>query len=108
MNSSPPANPTCDERPGRVYPVVDPRRCENKGPCVEVCPYDVLEIRPLAPADRAALPFHIRMKVWIHAGKQAFVARPESCHGCGLCVTACPEKAIQLRLVPKPFCPLPT
>ena len=27
-------------------PVIDPTRCEAKGPCVPICPYDVLAIRP--------------------------------------------------------------
>ena len=28
--------------------------------------------------------------------RQAFVERPDACHACGLCVPACPEKAITL------------
>jgi NAD-dependent dihydropyrimidine dehydrogenase PreA subunit len=38
-----------------------------------------------------------RFKLFVHGGKQAFVARPSDCHACGRCVRACPEKAIQLR-----------
>ncbi|WP_020475666.1 4Fe-4S dicluster domain-containing protein [Zavarzinella formosa] len=91
---------TCDEAPGRVVPVVDPRRCEDKGPCVEACPYDVFEIRKLTPGERGALPLLTRFKVWVHGGRQAFVVRPDSCHACGLCVTACPEKAITLAKAP--------
>jgi 4Fe-4S ferredoxin len=38
-----------------------------------------------------------RMKAWAHDGRQAFATRADHCHGCGLCVTACPEHAITLR-----------
>jgi NAD-dependent dihydropyrimidine dehydrogenase PreA subunit len=31
---------------------------------------------------------------------QAFVEHPDACHGCGLCVQACPEKAIKLQKQP--------
>jgi NAD-dependent dihydropyrimidine dehydrogenase PreA subunit len=91
---------TCDETPGRVVPAVDPRRCENKGPCVEACPYNVFEIRALTAAERGKLSLLTGLKVWAHGGKQAFVIRPDECRACGLCVTACPEKAITLRKVP--------
>jgi NAD-dependent dihydropyrimidine dehydrogenase PreA subunit len=87
---------TCDEAPGRIVPVVDLRRCENKGPCVAVCPYDVFEIRKLMPEEWGALTLLTRWKVWAHGGKQAFVVRQNDCHACGLCVPACPEKAITL------------
>lgn len=82
---------------GRVVPVVDTSRCEGKRDCVEVCPYDVFTVRKLTSAERAALGLMTRFKVLVHGGKQAFVERPDECHACGLCVQACPEKAIQLR-----------
>jgi 4Fe-4S ferredoxin len=82
---------------GRVVPVVDPRRCEGKEDCVEVCPYDVFTVRKLTDAERGSLGPLTRFKVFVHGGKQAFVERPEACHACGLCVTACPERAIKLR-----------
>jgi 4Fe-4S ferredoxin len=73
---------------------VDPRRCEGKEKCVEVCPMGVFAMRPMDPA----LPFFTRMKVRIHGGKQAVVERGELCAGCGLCVEACPEKAVRVEL----------
>lgn len=90
--------PEC-KAPGRVVPVVDRNRCEAKGPCVDVCPYDVFEIRPLGPAEKAGMSLGGRVKAWVHGNEQAFVVRPDACHACGLCVTACPEKAIKLAPV---------
>lgn len=88
----------CKE-PGRLVPVIDASRCEAKADCVRVCPYDVFTVRKLNDAERSALGLLTRFKVFVHGGKQAFVARPADCHACGQCVTACPEKAIQLRAV---------
>jgi 4Fe-4S ferredoxin len=82
---------------GRLVPVIDVKRCEAKQDCVEVCPYGVFTVRKLTDSERAALGLLTRFKVLVHGGKQAFVERPGDCHACGLCVTACPERAIQLR-----------
>jgi 4Fe-4S ferredoxin len=82
---------------GTVVPVIDKSRCEAKADCVEVCPYDVFSVRKLTDAERSELGLRARLKVFVHGGKQAFVANPDDCHACGKCVTACPEKAIQLR-----------
>jgi len=79
-----------------VLPVVDRNRCEAKGACVSVCPYNVFEIRPLGAADRAALSLPGRLKAWAHGNRQAHVARPEDCHACGKCIEACPENALRL------------
>ena len=80
-----------------LFPVIDAHRCEGKADCVRVCPYDVFEVRALTPAELKALPFLPRLKVRVHGGKQGFVVRPDACQACGLCVTACPEKAVTLR-----------
>ena len=85
--------------PGRLVPVIDRNRCEAKGPCVEVCPYDVFEVRPLGDAERQGMSLVGRLKAWAHGNRQAFVIDPDACHACGLCVTACPEKAIRLQAV---------
>jgi len=87
---------TCKQPAGVVAPVIDAARCEGKADCLRVCPYDVFEVRALTVDERRALSLGARFKVWAHGGKQAFVKNGEACHACGLCVAACPEKAIRL------------
>jgi 4Fe-4S ferredoxin len=86
----------CKQPAGVVAPVIDTRACEGKEDCVRVCPFDVFEVRKLSDDERAALPFFVRIKVALHGGKQAFAVHADQCHACGLCVAACPEKAIRL------------
>ena len=88
--------PECKEQ-GLLTPVINRNRCEAKNDCVEACPYDVFEIRTLEASERAGLSFVGKLKAWGHGYQQAFAVRAEDCHGSGLCVTACPEKAITLR-----------
>ncbi|QYE35454.1 ferredoxin family protein [Polymorphobacter sp. PAMC 29334] len=90
----------CKQPPGVLAPRIDATRCEGKADCVVVCPYDVFVVRKLDAGERRDLPLVTRLKVWVHGGEQGFVVNPNQCHGCGLCVAACPEKAISLtRLV---------
>lgn len=86
----------CKGEPGRVAPVIDRNRCEAKAACVDVCPFDVFEIRPLAAADRDALSLLGKVKAWVHGNRQAYVVDPAACHACQLCLSACPEEAIRL------------
>ncbi len=85
----------CKE-PGLLAPVIDRNRCEGKADCARVCPYDVFEIAVLPKDQRGALAFGGRVKSFFHGWKQAFAVRAQDCHACGLCVAACPERAIQL------------
>jgi 4Fe-4S ferredoxin len=89
--------PDCAFDPGEVRPVVDRERCEAKGPCVSVCPYGVFVIHELADADKSVLSLLGRVKLWAHGNRQTHADFAERCHGCGLCVAACPEKAISLK-----------
>ncbi len=90
---------SCRTEAGQWYPVIDRNRCEAKADCLEVCPYDVFEIRRLTAAEKAELSLRGRLKAWAHGGRQAFAVRADACHACGLCVKACPEEAIGLRKV---------
>ena len=85
----------CKER-GLLVPVIDRNRCEAKADCVEVCPYHVFEVAVLGVAERRGLSLKGRIKGFVHGYRQAFAVRADECHGCGQCVTACPEKAIKL------------
>lgn len=93
------AAPDCRHPPGAFRPWVDPRRCEGKAACVAVCPYDVFVVRRFEAAERPGLGWAGRVRLWVHGGLQADTVNADQCHGCGLCVKACPEDAITLRRV---------
>ncbi|MCE9524384.1 MAG: ferredoxin family protein [Alphaproteobacteria bacterium] len=86
----------CKQPANIVTPVIDSYKCEGAGDCEEVCPYGVFALRKLTKPELKALPLGPWVKVLVHGGKQAFVVKGEECHACGLCVAACPEKAIRL------------
>lgn len=87
----------CQQPPGTWRPVVDRRRCEGKAACVPACPYDVFEVRVIDEADRKPLPFLAKLKLWAHGNRTAYTPKADACQACGLCVSACPEKAIRLE-----------
>ena len=87
---------SCKAEPGTFVPLINQGRCEAKGDCVEVCPYDVFDVLPIEKPDYARLSWISRFKVRVHGMKMAYTPRADLCLACGLCVVACPEHAIQL------------
>jgi NAD-dependent dihydropyrimidine dehydrogenase PreA subunit len=90
------SNVTCKPESGKVMPLVSFEKCEAKGPCIEVCPYDVFEMQKIKKEEFKQLSFLGKIKTRVHKMEKAYVVKPADCHACGLCVTACPEKAIKL------------
>jgi len=95
-----PARPgdDCRGEPGHLVPRIDRNKCEGKRDCLDVCPYQVFEIRHIEARDLRGLSLKGRLKSLVHGGLSAYTPRAHVCQACGLCVVACPEGAI--RLVP--------
>lgn len=91
------AEASCKQEPGVLAPVIDRTRCEGKADCVVICPYEVFELDILPVEDRAGLGFMAKVKGTLHGWKQSFAVNADACRACGLCVSACPEKAIRLE-----------
>ncbi len=87
----------CGADPGRWLPAVDHGRCEGKHDCVEVCPHDVFEVRRIDEADFAVLGPFAKLKSIAHRRQTAYAVKADACRACGLCVVACPERAITLE-----------
>ncbi len=86
----------CRAESGAFVPVVDRSRCEGQRDCVDVCPYDVLEVRRMDDEDFARLGPLAKLKSLMHRRQTAYMPRAHLCQACGLCVVACPEQAIRL------------
>ena len=62
---------------------VDPNRCNGTGQCVEVCQYEeAITLETVSVNGRTA---------------QRAIVMPANCVGCGACVSACPNRAIDLQ-----------
>jgi len=90
----------CPQESGVLRPVIDRNRCEGKEDCVAVCPYQVFSMGTVAPEQRRGLTLVGKLKGYAHKWQQSFASNADACHACGLCVAACPEKAISLSRVP--------
>jgi len=88
----------CGAEPGRYVIVVDRNRCEGKADCIEVCPYSVFEVGRISDEDFARLSLVGRLKSRVHGRKTALLPNLDACRACGMCVVACPEHALALRL----------
>jgi NAD-dependent dihydropyrimidine dehydrogenase PreA subunit len=86
----------CSQVSASVKPIIDRNRCEGKQACVAVCPYNVFKIATVSPELRRGLSLRGKLKGYAHGWQQAFTVNADACHACGLCVAACPEKAITL------------
>lgn len=86
----------CKHEAGKFKPVIDRNRCEGKADCEAVCPYSVFTVGTLPPELRKTLSVVGKIKGYAHNWRQAFATNADVCHACGLCVSACPEKAITL------------
>lgn len=98
MTSKTPAtDKDCKQEPGVFVPVIDRNSCEGKDACVQVCPYNVFLLGVLPPEARGELSLKGKVKGFFHGWKQVFTPNASACRACGLCVAACPEKAITLK-----------
>jgi 4Fe-4S ferredoxin len=86
----------CPQPAGTYRPVIDRNRCEGKADCVRVCPTSVFAVATLPAEQRAGLSLRGKIKGLAHRWQQALLENPGACEACGLCVKACPEKAITL------------
>ncbi|MCU0438722.1 MAG: ferredoxin family protein [Raineya sp.] len=88
-------NSNCSDITEKLMPIVNFNSCGGKEDCVTVCPYNVFEMRPITKKDKAKLSLKGKIKTFFFKQK-AYVVNPDQCHACGLCIQACPEKAIKL------------
>lgn len=82
---------------GLFEPSIDIGRCEGMGKCIAVCPEDVFGLLPIEPEDRASLTPLQKLKLFALGGKVAYALSANRCRACGLCVEACPGRAIALQ-----------
>lgn len=99
MNEPKETDTGCTRDAGIFAPVIDRGRCDGKSDCVVVCPYNVFDLGILPPEARTGLSVMARIKGTLHGWTQSFAVNADACRACGLCVQACPEKAIRLTRI---------
>jgi ferredoxin len=62
----------------------------------------VFVVRTMDADDFARLSFLGRLKSRAHGRQTAYTPHADQCRACGLCVVACPEKAITLLPAAQP------
>ena len=63
----------CDEVSGKLMPIVNFNSCAAKRDCVEVCPFDVFEMRPITKEDKAQLSLKGKIKTFFLATKPTLI-----------------------------------
>lgn len=82
---------SCSETSGILTPVVNLNNCGGKEDCIPACPYNVLEMTTISEEDK----LKGKLKTFFKP-KKAYITNANLCYACGLCVKACPERAIKL------------
>ena len=79
-----------------VIPIVNIHKCDGDGQCVTVCPDNVFELYTLTNSITKGFPMLSRLKIKFKGARKSRAVHSLACSACGLCVTACHEKAIEL------------